>query len=172
MNCPTVSSNSGGGGGASNSANTSGPANNKPTSCQGVTPAQFDYTTPQKYMGQNGQPVTQSAQQHIQQGHIFPGEASNTMYGIFPWPGTNAAFQQVQAYNATTFTFGQGSQPSPTGNITFTFTFPVTINPFNKLPAVIGYSLYSGPGVTPLNTNKFVLAPNCKLVRTSYPTFP
>ena len=149
-----------------------GAANNKPASCQSVTPAQFDYTTPQIYMGENGNPVIQSAQQHIQQGHIFPGEAGNTMYGIFPWPGTNAAFQQVQVYNAATFTFGQASQASPNGNITFTLTFPVTINPFNKLPAVIGYDLYSGPGVTPLNTNKLVLAANCKLVRTSFPTFP
>jgi hypothetical protein len=94
------------------------------------------------------------------------------MYGVFPWPGTNAVFQQVQVYNATTFTFGQSSQEGSNGNISFTLTFPVTINPFKDLPAVIGYDLYGGPGVTPLNTNKLVLAGNCKLVRTSYPTYP
>ena len=104
--------------------------NSQPAACNGMTPAQLDYTTPQIYMGENGNPVIQSAQQHIQQGHIFPGEAGNSMYGVFPWPGTNAVFQQVQTYNAATFTFGQASQQGQNGNISFTLTFPVTINPF------------------------------------------
>ncbi len=91
------------------------------------------------------------------------------MYGFYPWPGTNAAFQQVQAYNAATFTFGQASQQGSNGNINFTLTFPVIINPFNNRPATIGYTLYGASSYTPLNTNKLVLAGNCKLVRTSYP---
>jgi len=122
-------------------------------------------------MGENGDLVIQSAQQHITQGHIFPGEAGNTMYIIAPWPGTNAAFQQVQAYNAATFKFGRASQEGSKGNITFTLEFPVTINPFSNLPAVIGADFYSPLGVQPLTTNKLVVASNCKLVRTSFPTY-
>jgi hypothetical protein len=140
----------------------------KPAACQGVTPADFDYTTPQIYMGPNGNPIIQSAQQHITEGHIFPGEPGNTMYGTFPPTDPSTLFQQVQGYNATTFTFGQASQQG-NGNISFTYDFPVTMNPFNGLPAVIGY-FYDALGLVPLNTNQLVLAGNCTLVRTSFPT--
>ena len=92
------------------------------------------------------------------------------MYIITPWPGMNAAFQQVTGYNATTFTLGQPSQSGPNSNITFMYSFPVIVNPFTGTPAVIGAAI-TPLGVLPLTTNKLVLASNCKLVRSSYPTF-
>jgi RHS repeat-associated protein len=145
--------------------------------CANVTPAQFDYTTPQPYMDDNGNPVIQSAQQHIQQGHIYPGGTQpngeqNTMYYVSPWPGTNAVFEQVKAYNAATYLFGQASQEGANGNITITSVAPPVPNPYWNLPGFIGYYVDPiMPEAIPLVKNKLVLASNCILVRTSYPTF-
>jgi RHS repeat-associated protein len=140
-----------------------------PAACQSVTPADFDYTTPQPYLDPNGNQITQSAQQHITQGHIFPGEPGNTMYATYPPSDANSLFQQVVGYNATTFSYGQGS-PQGNGNIAFTYTFPITINQFNNLPAFIGNDPLGPGGGTPLNTNRLILTGNCRLVRTSFPT--
>jgi hypothetical protein len=91
------------------------------------------------------------------------------MYATYPPSDPNSLFQQVVWYNATTFNYGQGSLQG-NGNISFTYTFPITINQFNNLPAFIGNDPLGPGGGTPLNTNKLILAGNCKLVRTSFPT--
>jgi hypothetical protein len=111
---------------------------------------------------------------------LFPGAAGNTMYIISPWPGIDKAFQQVQTYNALTFTYGQGSQAKPGGNITFTANFDPAPNPYYASPlpyappppGFLGADFYSSAEPIPLTVNKFVLASNCKLVRTFYPTYP
>ena len=153
----------------------------KPQACQGVTPDQFDYTTPQIYMGDNGEPVVQSAQQHITQGHIYPGKGSsnwnepNTMYFVSPWPDfprTDGIFQQVKEYNAKTFFYGEASQPGGKGNITFTLTMGPTWNQYWNLPGFIGYYIDPiMPEAIPLINNKLVLMGNCTTPRSSYPTF-
>ena len=91
------------------------------------------------------------------------------MYWVYP-VGPNyvsSVWQNVIAYNAATFVLGQRSVTSG-GNLSFTLNFPVTINPYNNLPAVIGIDLYSGTPA-PLTTNRLILDKDCKTVRTSYP---
>jgi RHS repeat-associated protein len=139
--------------------------------CIGVTPNNFDYTTPQPY-----KEGIMSAEQHITEGHIFPGYAES-VYGFVPAPSSpQAAFANVQAYNAQTFmnpdVVMQGTDPKhPT--LIFVKSFPSDgSNGQNPLlpgvPAFIGHT----QGVTvPLNTNVLILNGDCKQVRTSFPIF-
>lgn len=144
--------------------------------CDKVKSSDIKYGVKQNYLDENGNNIEQTAQQHITQGHIFPGEAGNTMYimhGPLP-PGISykdALWQNVQAYNAVTFSMGQRSIDPGNGNLVFTLTFPVTYNPYAKLPAVIGVDLYTSPP-TPLSTNVLILKPDCKTARTSFATTP
>ena len=137
--------------------------------CDGVSPADFNYNVKQDYRDESGKLVQQTARQHIISGHIFPGEAGNTLYAVHPaGPNyTNTVFQNVVMYNAATFLFGSKSVDS-SGHLVFDLNFPVTVNPYNKLPAVIGIDLYTYP-VTPLTHNRLVLNKDCSTVRTSFP---
>jgi hypothetical protein len=109
-----------------------------------------------------------SAKQHIIQGHLPPGQPGNSLYIIYPPMVSLFLFDQVKFYyNAVTFELPDNRQVDPrTGNLVFDHTFPITQNPFDPgKPAFIGMT----PDMQPTNTNRLILRPDCKTVRTSFP---
>ena len=130
--------------------------------CAGLTPLNLDYSTIQHYFEGN-----MSAEQHIISGHISPGQPGNSMYAFYPPQAPAQAFYQVQGYNAATFLNPDNRSVGSNGNLIFDREFPVLPNPFaDGADSYIGVS----PQGTPLTNNRLILKPDCKTVRTSYPT--
>ncbi len=137
--------------------------------CVGKTPKDLDYTSPQKY-----KEGTMSAEQHITEGHIYPGTELTAYIFAPPMRSPQDGFATVKGYNAETFmnpdAVFQGTDPkNPTLN--FLKQFPTEgANPYYPgVPAYIGATR----GVTlPLSTNLLVLNADCIQVRTSFPIAP
>ena len=152
-----------------------GPQGGNPLNpCAGINtdPKLLDYLTPRLYWSEI--PARwMSPMQHIMEGHIFPAPFPNSRYygglkGSLPPPLLMAEVIQM---NAATFQMGFGVKQG-NGNISFALIFPdikisTPIGTFTRLG--IGKDARTGNFQ---HTNIFVVAPNCRNVVTSYPTFP